>query len=146
MDTCDINADQQKPDLTWLVGRKIEKVEKENYSWCFMLDDRSCIATESPWRLTMADKIMVTSNDHGHFFGLSVPVDAATRAMQIVTGDPICSYELKKCTSDLVLYFTNGAIIELLNLSCGYEAWRTVHGAQEIICMGGGSISEITGR
>jgi len=32
--------------------------------------------------------------------------------------------------------------IEFMNVSCGYESWRTVHGEQEVICIGGGGFME----
>jgi hypothetical protein len=38
----------------------------------------------------------------------------------------------------------NGAYLEFLNVSCGYESWRTAHGAQVVICMGGGGLHELT--
>lgn len=134
-----------KPDMTWLIGRTIKKVEKIDYSWFFVLDDGSSIGTESPWRLVTAQGIIVTSEDDGHPFGLPAPVNAADTVTNTVGLNPINRFELRERTSDLVLHFANDAAIEFLNLSCGYEGWRTVHGQQEVICMGGGKFAELGG-
>jgi len=138
--------DQPKPDMTWLIGRRIKEVEKVDYSWYFVLDDGSSIGTESPWRLASDRGIVVASGDDGHPFGLPTPMNAAERVKQTVAQSPIARFELKERTSDLVLYFANNAFIEFLNLSCGYEGWRTLHGQQEVICMGGGGFTEIAGH
>ena len=134
-----------KPDMTWLIGRRITRVEKTDYSWFFLLDDASSIGTESVWRLVTVEGIVVTSEDHGHPFGLPAPVDAAERVTKTVDQSPVTAFELREDTGDLVLHFTNDASIEFLSLSCGYEGWQTVHGQQEVICLGGGGFSEIGG-
>jgi hypothetical protein len=137
--------DRSKLDMTWLVGRIIEKCEKIDYSWFFILDDGSSIGTESPWRLVTANGIVVASEDDGHPFGLPAPVNAVDRVTNTVGHNPIRRFELREGTSDLVLHFAGDAVIEFLNLSCGYEGWRTVHGQQEIICMGGGKLAKVGG-
>jgi hypothetical protein len=137
--------DEPKPDMTWLIGRTIKNVEKVDYSWFFVLDDGSSIGTESPWRLVTVNGIVVTSEDHGHPFGLPVPVNAAERIIKTIAQCPVSRFELRNDTSDLVLHFVNDVLLEFLNLSCGYEGWRTVHGQQEVICMGGGGFTEIGG-
>jgi hypothetical protein len=52
--------------------------------------------------------------------------------------------ELRENTGDLLVKFNNGAYLEFLNVSCGYESWCTAHGAQVVICMGGGGLHELT--
>jgi hypothetical protein len=128
--------------MTWLIGRRIKEVKKKDSSWIFALDDGSTITTESHWRLITAKGIVVVSEDDGHPFGLSAPVDAAGRLKDTVGQNTITRFELKELTSDLVLHFPNGSAIEFLNFSCGYEGWRTVHRGQEVICLGGGELHE----
>jgi len=135
--------DVPKPNMTWLIGRTIINVEKADYSWCFILDDGSTISTESAWRLVTVNGIAVTSVDHDHTFGLPASVNAAERVAKTVAQSPVSGFELRERTGDLVLALSNNASIEFLNLSCGYESWRTVHGEQEVICMGGGGFTEI---
>ena len=129
------------PDMTWLVGRTLKSVEKIDYSWLFVLDDGSSVGTESPWRLVTAQGIVITSEDDGHPFGLPAPVNAADRVTNTIGHNRISRFELRERTGDLVLYFAGDASIEFLNLSCGYDGWRTVHGRQEVICMGGGRLA-----
>ena len=71
------------------------------------------------------------------------PVNAADRVSTTVGQSPISRFELREGTSDLVLWFANNARIEFLNLSCGYEGWRTLHGQHEVICVGGGGFTEL---
>jgi hypothetical protein len=132
--------------MTWLIGCTLKNVRKIESSWSFVLDDGSSISTESPWRLVMAKEIVVTSEDDGHPFGLPIPVNAPDRVTNTVGQSPIHRFELREGTSDLVLWFANGATIEFLNLSCGYEAWHTIHSQQEVICMGGGGLTEFGKR
>jgi hypothetical protein len=140
-----IIQDRSKLDITWLVGRTIKKVEKIDYSWFFVLDDGSSIGTESPWRLITAQGIAVTSDDDGHPFGLPAPMNAVDRVTNTVGHNPIDRFELREGTNDLVLHFIGNAAIEFLNLSCGYDGWRTVHGQQQIVCLGGGRLAEVSG-
>jgi hypothetical protein len=81
----------------------------------------------------------------GHLFGLPAPVNAAEMVMKTVAQSPISKFEVRESTSDLVLHFAGDTSIDFLNLSCGYEGWRTVHGQQEIVCMGGGRLAEVGG-
>jgi hypothetical protein len=141
-----IVADKSKLDMTWLLGRTISKVEKLDYSWFFVLDDGGSIGTESPWRLVTADGIVVTSEDDGHLFGLAVPLNAAETLTKTVAQRRVGRFELREGTNDLVLHFTNNVVIEFLNLSCGYDGWRTRHGKHEVFCLGGGRLGELCAK
>ena len=59
-----------------LVSQTLRSVEKKDYSWFFVFADDISIVTESPWRFLDQDRIIITSEDHGHQFGLPAPVDA----------------------------------------------------------------------
>ncbi len=134
--------DWSKLDMNWLVGRTIKKVEKIDYSWFFVLDDGSSIGTESPWRLSTADGIVVTSEDDGYPAGSPDAVSAVERVIKTVARSPISGFELRERTSDLVLHFACDAAIDFLSLSCMYDGWRTVHGQHEVFCLGGGRLGE----
>ena len=132
-----------KPHLTWLSGLRITEVVRTDFTWSFVLDDGSAISTESAWRLLSSSEILVTSEDDGHIFGLHVPVNAAERVTSAVANSAIGVVELRENTGDLLVKFSNGTFLEFLNLSCGYESWRTAHGPQQIISMGGGRLREL---
>lgn len=53
-----------------LVGEQLRSVEKRDFSWFFGFSGEVSLATETFWRLINEDRIVVTSEDHGHQFGL----------------------------------------------------------------------------
>lgn len=135
-------ARTSRPKLEWLVGRWIAGVENEGHTWIFVLDDGSKIATESVWRVIATKGIVVTSEDHGHQFGLPTPVDAVERVKGAAGDHRVVRFEVREGTGDLTIRFGNEVAIEFLNLSCGYEGWRTEHGGEEVVCLGGDGFGE----
>lgn len=125
-------------DLTWLVGQKISKVEYSEPLWRFTFENGGYIQATTFWRLLAEGRIFVTSEDHGHIFGLPKPVNAAERVIKIVQGQTISKFLVAEITSDLLLHFSNGVQIHILNTSGGYESWEICFNAQQVICMGGG--------
>lgn len=134
------------PNLTWLVGKRLKEAAKQDYTWSFTFPDGGWIVTESGWRLVTADGIAVTSEDHGHVFGLPSPVDAGSRVHLAVGAKKIEAIRIADRTSDLILEFEDGVSLEFLNLSCGYESWRAQHDSEEVICMGGGQLATFSNR
>ena len=128
-------------DLKWLVGGKLEKSEKKDYSWFFMFSGDGTIGTESPWRLITKEGIRVTSEDHNQLFGLKEPVDATVRVLAATAGKKVLAHRVTEQTSDLIVTFEDDVCIKFLNLSCGYEAWRTSHPSREVISLGGGKLA-----
>src|SRR5260221_6347740 len=98
-------------DLTWLIGQKISKVENSGPSWCFNFENGGYVQATTFWRLLAEGRIFVTSEDHGHIFGLPKPVDAAERVIKTVQGQTISKFLVAEITTDLLLYFSNGAQI-----------------------------------
>jgi|SRR5579862_1259369 len=127
-------------DLKWLVGEKLEKSEKKDYTWHFVFSGGGSIATESPWRLITNDRIKVTSEDHDQLFGLKEPVDATALALAATAGKKVLAYRVTEQSSDLIVTLEDSVRIEFLNLSGGYESWRTWHPSGEVICLGGGKL------
>jgi hypothetical protein len=133
------------PDLSWLIGRRLHSVSKKDYTWFFVLDDQSHVASESSWRL-LTERVAVTSEDHGHQFGLPAPVDAADVVRESVGDSPVDRFELNDRTGDLGICFKNGVTLQFLTLSCGYEGWRIIHHNHEMIfCTGGGKLAIFDG-
>jgi hypothetical protein len=97
------------------------------------------IITESPWRFITAERVFVTSEDHGHPFGLPAPVDAAARVMSSTDDLRVSAASIHEWTGDLQVYFGLKVYLECLQMSCGYESWRLyIHGAETICIRGGG--------
>jgi hypothetical protein len=128
--------------MSWFIGCSLARAEKVDSSWFFSFGNGGSIATESPWRLIANGAISVTSEDHGQNFGLPAPVDAGKHVLNTLQGHPVTTYSLNDSTGDLSLSFTADIVLQFLNMSSGYEAWRSKHGAEEVICMGGGKLTE----
>jgi hypothetical protein len=132
-----------KIDLKWMIGRRIENLGKQDYTWFFNFDGGGIITTESTWRLVTEKGIKATSEDHGHKFGHEAPLDAIDVLKRTIGKQIIEQYKLDPRTGDLLLIFDNKCELQFLNLSSGYESWHMIHGVQEIICMGGGKLHEM---
>ena len=111
------------------------------YTWFFEFADDIAISTESPWRFMSAEGIVVTSEDHGHQFGLPAPVDAAERVLARVTGQAVVAASIIRRTGDLSIEFDQQLHLQFLQMSCGYESWRLHIRGNETICTGGGDIA-----
>jgi len=127
------------PDLKWMIGQSIKEIEKKDYTWFFRLDDGTVIGTEDSWRLVGAERIVMTSEDHGQQFGHDSPVDAADIVKAETKGKALTHAEVDMKTGDLTLSIASTSLT-FLCLSSGYEAWRITHGDLEYICTGGGTV------
>jgi len=131
-----------KPDLKWMIGLTLTAVEKVDYTWAFKFNDKTGITTESPWRLSGPKGIVATSEDHGHKFGLSIPVNAEQILIKEVVGKAIENVTVKEPTGDLILA-VGPSFLEFLCLSMGYESWHLTSTNLELVCVGGGRIEQI---
>ncbi len=132
-------------DLSWLIGKSLVKLTKEEFTWGFIFSEGGWVTIESAWRLFDSEKIIVTSADHGHPFGLPKPLDAVVRASAMIVGKMVTGYSIRERSSDLVIEFEGNFYLEMLQLSCGYDAWQAALGTDGIICLGGGSLEVIDG-
>jgi hypothetical protein len=123
-----------------VIGRQLVEVEHRDHSWFFRFGDDLSIATESPWRLLDVERIVVTSEDHGHRFALPEFVDAATRVRSLVAGRSVEAASISRSSGDLTIEFGGQVQLELLQMSAGYESWRLSSRSGETICLGGGRI------
>ena len=130
-----------KPNFDWLLKRHLSQVEKKDFTWFFTFEGDSSINIDAAWRLISADEIIVTSEDHGHPFGLPEPVDAGKRVMDAVKNKRVSDYLCSKPTSDLTILFEGGIQIQFLNMSCGYESWTAWNCGTQTICLGGGELA-----
>jgi len=128
-----------------LIGRQLLSLEKKDFSWFFAFGPGVTLTTESPWRLLDQGRIVVSSEDHGHQFGLPAPVDAGLRVLSRAAGRTVEAASVASDSGDLILQFSGHVFLELLQLSSGYESWRLLVNGSESICMGGGSIEHFPG-
>jgi len=128
-------------DFKSFVGTSLRSLERKDYSWFFVFGDSLRIDTESFWRFVAPEGIIVTSEDHGHQFGLPQPVGAAQRVTSRLAGHRIQSVGCDPQTGDLLVTFEERLCLQFLQPSCGYESWRATTPYGESICMGGGEIA-----
>jgi hypothetical protein len=129
------------PNIPNIAGSRLRSVEKKDYSWFCIFTNEVSVATETPWRFVNGDRIVVTSEDHGHKFGLPNPVDASVCVLSAVQNTLIQSARIDTATGDLFVYFSDRTFLQFLQMSGGYEAWRLFVGDREFICTGGGGIA-----
>jgi uncharacterized protein DUF6188 len=128
-------------DLSWLVGRRCDAVHRDEFSWSFVFD-AGAVTTPSLWRLIESGRIRVTSEDHGHQFGLPAPLDARHDAESALRSRAIESAKIRANTGDLILEFAGDLVLELLQTSSGYEAWHLISpDGQSIVATGGGELA-----
>jgi Family of unknown function (DUF6188) len=115
-----------------------------SYSWSFDFEGKFRLNVQCPWRLVDESGIRVGGEDDGQRFGLPAPVDAAKRAMDLLSVTWLKEVIVARKTGDICLEFASGARLEVFNNSSGYEGWNcgTPSGLQ-IIGMGGGGIHSI---
>src|SRR5262245_47105092 len=80
-------------DLSWLVGRRCTRIQCDEFSWTFAFDTGE-VRTPCLWRLVESGRIRVTSEDHGHQFGLPAPLDAVTPLSRLLALAPL---NLRRC-------------------------------------------------
>jgi hypothetical protein len=128
-----------------LSGHQLVSGQKNDYTWFFGFAAGVSLATESPWRLIDDGRIAVSSEDHGHQFGLPAPVDAASEVLSCADGRTIEAASISSF-GDLIIQFSGRVQLQLLQLSRGYESWRLSAHGSESICLGEGGVAHVPGR
>src|SRR3954451_8569550 len=101
-----------EPIFPNVTGARLQSVEKKDYTWFFRFTDSVGVTTQSSWRLISPDGIVVTSEDHGHPFGLPSPVDASAKVSLTLKNDPIRTSRIDASTGDLFLSFPGGTLLQ----------------------------------
>src|SRR5438445_152952 len=112
------------PDLKWMIGRRISEIRLvEPTSWWFEFAGGGTIRADTLWRIVVGGRVEATSEDHGHKFGLSQPVDSATRATCALSNASVRHASVAGDTGDVVVDFDNDSRLQILTTSSGYEGW-----------------------
>jgi hypothetical protein len=130
-------------DLSWLVGHRFQLLTKREFDWTIDFEGDAYLCVSCLWRLVENGRIVVTSNDDGHKFGLPTPVDAAGLVNTRLTDATVEQVELSDGTLDLRLRFRGGLELQILPDSCGYEAWELGHAKERFIACGGGKLTTL---
>ena len=134
--TSDLDAAFQ----TALAGKSCT-VTLRAHDWEFAFGPANGIAVSVPWRLVDREAIALTDSDHDQRFGLPQPINAETRANELLNGAIVQRVQADAVTADLRIWFSNGIRLELFNNSTGYEGWQAGLNSQTVVAMGGGGFS-----
>jgi hypothetical protein len=130
-------------DLGWLVGRHLTEVHCAGHgTWRFGFGAEAQIEADCPWRLIRDSAIVLSSEDHGHAYGLPAPIDAEAACWVQIGDDLVRAVQVREASRDLVLDFESGARLEILPLSSGYESWKLGGpGGLFVVAQGGGNLA-----
>ena len=102
------------------------------------------LVVEALWRVTAGGMLRVASTDDCQRYGLPATVDAHARAAEHLGGRRIWLVRVDEARGDLVLEFDNGALLEAITDSSGYEAW-TLRGPQRLfVAASGGRVQDLS--
>jgi hypothetical protein len=135
-----IAAEVLESHVRRLVGQQLQSTEPLDYDWLFRFSGDVTVQTGSAWRLLDHSRLKVTSDDHGHSFGLPEPVDAAARVMSTTAARPVRAASIVVKSGDLLIDFGDEVQLQLLQMSCGYESWHLRIGETQVTCCGGGRV------
>lgn len=129
--------------MSWLAQRTFRELVRDGHEWRFKFDDGVVINVECLWRLLKNDRLVRTSEDDGHQFGLPAPVDAAAEVNAALASRTLESTDPREGTGDLTLRFSGGHVLEFVTDSAGYEAWRAVYPGGCIVAAGSNPLTAL---
>jgi hypothetical protein len=134
------NSPRRDPSarLEGLAVSKIEKPTPDN--WVFQFGNGVALSTQSQWRLLSPNAILLTSEDDGQQFGLPKPVDAVAGIRDLLKSRVVSKVEVDQASADLNIYFDNETVLQIVNLSSGYEAW-TLNSEGDFLMVGSNGCS-----
>ena len=110
-------------DLDWLVDKKCSRVASIAQGvFGFEFGD-SGINVACAWRIVDNGHIAAAHRDHGQMYGHSSPVDAASRAFELLNGRPVLTGHADDLLGDIRVEFEGSVTLEIFNDSSGFEAW-----------------------
>ena len=101
----------------------MEQLVKHDHAWGFTFSGDLNLRVDCLWRLLVSGRVAVTSEDHGHQFGLPAPVDCVSELRRRLGGLPVTAASVRAGTVDVSLGFGDGGTLEVISTSAGYEAW-----------------------
>jgi len=130
-------------DLSWMVGRVITQVLfYDPTPWDFLFGSEAQLRVDCLWRILEDGRIVLTREDHGHQFGLPAPVDAVAKSAELLAGRRITAAQLREGTADMVIEFSGGLLLEVIQNSLGYESWQLRDpSGTSYVAQGGGQLS-----
>jgi hypothetical protein len=117
-----------------LLSRRLDDVVKHDFTWEFVFSDRVRLQAACLWRLVVSGRLVLTSEDHGHKFGLPAPVDCVVGLQREIVGATVEDVKVRPGTIDITVGFGAGKTLEVIPTSAGYEAWQV--NAPDVLMVG----------
>ncbi|WP_375314342.1 hypothetical protein WHZ77_15105 [Bradyrhizobium sp. A5] len=126
-----------------LAGHHVVTVTRREYDWNFSFGDSasSGLSAECPWRIVVANRIALASSDDGHQFGLTAPLDCEKVALTLLGSQAVERISIRADTGDISIIFSDNVVMEVLNMSSGYEGWQIGIPGLTVIATGGGELA-----
>jgi hypothetical protein len=120
-----------------LEGKTLLGFDIMEHGFCSMpLSGGYAISAETLCRFIGQNGEFISTQDHGHKFGLTAPYDAADKIKNAIKGKEIIKANLAEDTGDLTLV-VDGGRLEIICNSAGYECYQ-VNGPDDLIIIGRG--------
>jgi len=130
-------------DFNWLVGRHCTAVEAPTeWATAFLFGD-ACLYVETLWRVTVDDRLDLTSNDQGQSYGRGAPVDVHARATALLVDRSITAVRADLRRGDLSIEFGSSHLLEIITDS-HYEPWQLTAPGRDLVAASGGKVGNVS--
>jgi hypothetical protein len=132
--------------VEWLKGKTFTRVYEEypqNFTFEF---GAGALAVDCLRRLIERGRLRLTSEDHGHQYGLPAPLDAYVEAEVILRGRQVTACRFREGTADLILEFEGDVQLEVLANSSGFEPWNLTAPGVHVGGLGGGGLAHLSSK
>jgi hypothetical protein len=110
--------------------------KRQEAEWHLVTSSGLIFGSFGPWRLLGPERILVTTEDHGHRFGLPEPVDAEAKFNEHLRSATIERVTVDPVAGDLAIEFSGSLVVQIPTTSAGYESWKVNAAGQWV---GGGA-------
>ena len=123
-----------------LVDCRLSNVVRREHDWVFSFDNDVTISVYTSWRIVSEGRNRLGDCDDGQQFGVPAPVAGEQAAAELLQNKSIRQLTIREDTGDLCIS-VDGAILEIIHISSGYEGWHLDAGSLEVIAQGGGQLA-----
>lgn len=123
-----------------LIGCRLMNVVHREHDWIFHFENDVAISVHTSWRIVSEGRNQFGDCDDGQRFGLPAPIAGEQIALERLQNKSIRRLTIREDTGDLSIS-VDGAILEVIHISSGYEGWHLNAGSLEVIAQGGGQLA-----
>lgn len=110
-----------------------------SHIWTFYFTNDIVLNSETIWRLSCKNLIILVSEDDEQLFGLSNPINVSSILVEKLKGKNLSKISIAD-SGDITLYFDEDVIIEFWVTSIGYENYQLSIGGNRYISSGANNI------